>query len=109
MLDPIGQPSIIRQAAGATYRNPNWSSCGRPWTLSCMPRKLRLRLSRSGRVYHAFSTDLNVTDVDIVSGLPLLVGMDFNVNPMTAVLPRRSVMSVTFPRRLSYPTATPSK
>lgn len=41
---------------------------------------------QSGRVYHAFSRDYNVTDVPFIPGVPLLVGMDFNVNPMTAVV-----------------------
>lgn len=44
---------------------------------------------QSGRVYHAFSRDLNVTDVPMVPDLPLLVGMDFNVDPMTAVVAQK--------------------
>lgn len=44
---------------------------------------------QQGRVYHAFSPDLNVTDVDLVAELPVLVGMDFNVNPMTAVVAQK--------------------
>jgi hypothetical protein len=42
-----------------------------------------------GRVYHAFARDLNVKDVSLISGPPLLVGMDFNVNPMTAVVAQK--------------------
>lgn len=41
---------------------------------------------KQGRVYHAFSRDLNVADVGMITAAPLLVGMDFNVNPMTAVV-----------------------
>jgi len=44
---------------------------------------------QSGRVYHAFSRHLNVTDVPLVHGPKLLVGMDFNVNPMTAVITQK--------------------
>ncbi len=44
---------------------------------------------QKGRVYHAFSRDLNVTDVPLIPDLPLLVGMDFNVNPMTAVVAQK--------------------
>jgi hypothetical protein len=44
---------------------------------------------QSGRVYHAFSRDVNVTDVPLIADLPLLVGMDFNVNPMTAVVAQK--------------------
>jgi hypothetical protein len=44
---------------------------------------------QSGRVYHAFSRDLNVTDVPLIPGPALLVGMDFNVDPMTAVVAQR--------------------
>jgi hypothetical protein len=44
---------------------------------------------QSGRVYHAFSRDLNVTDVPMVPDLPLLVGMDFNIDPMTAVVAQK--------------------
>ena len=46
----------------------------------------------SGRVFKPFSLEHNIADRIIESrknefdGLPLLVGMDFNVNPMTAVL-----------------------
>ena len=43
----------------------------------------------SRRVYHAFSRDLNVCDVHMVPDLALLVGMDFNVDPMTAVVAHR--------------------
>ena len=44
---------------------------------------------QSGRVYHAFSRDLNVTDVPLIPDLTLLVGMDFNVDPMTAVVAQK--------------------
>jgi len=44
---------------------------------------------QSARVYHAFSRDLNVTDVPLIPDLRLLVGMDFNVDPMTAVIAQR--------------------
>ncbi len=43
----------------------------------------------SARVYHAFSRDLNVADVPLIPDLPLLVGMDFNVDPMTAVVAQK--------------------
>lgn len=42
-----------------------------------------------GRVYHAFSRDHNVKDVPLVPDLPLLVGIDFNVALMTAVVAQK--------------------
>ena len=45
---------------------------------------------QEGRVYHAFSRDSNVTNVPLISDLPLLVGMDFNVNPMCAVVAQKA-------------------
>ncbi len=44
---------------------------------------------QSGRVYHAFSRDLNVTDVPLILGPRLLVGMDFNVDQMSAVVAQK--------------------
>jgi hypothetical protein len=41
---------------------------------------------QAGRVYHQFSRDLDVHDVPLIPGPPLLIGMDFNVDPMTAVV-----------------------
>jgi hypothetical protein len=50
----------------------------------------------AGRVYYAYSRDLNVclTMDDKVS--PLLVGMDFNVNPMTAAVAQRKADQLHF-------------
>jgi len=50
----------------------------------------------AGRVYYAYSRDLNVclTMDDKVS--PLLVGMDFNVNPMTAAIAQRKADQIHF-------------
>ena len=44
---------------------------------------------QQGRVYHAFSRDHNVTDIPLVPDLPLLVGIDFNVALMTAVVAQK--------------------
>jgi len=44
---------------------------------------------QQGRVYHAFSREHNVSDVSMVPDLPLLVGMDFNVALMTAVVAQK--------------------
>src|SRR5437870_1606727 len=41
------------------------------------------------RVYHAFDREHNVTQLDLRDGA-LLIGMDFNVNPMTAVIAQRA-------------------
>src|SRR5438445_13303152 len=41
------------------------------------------------RVYHAFGREHNVTQLDLRDGA-LLIGMDFNVNPMTAVIAQRA-------------------
>ena len=43
-----------------------------------------------GRVYHAFDRALNVTDLITQPYADLLLGMDFNVNPMTAVVAQRA-------------------
>jgi hypothetical protein len=43
-----------------------------------------------GRVYHAFLREFNVTDFVLMPNAPVLIGMDFNVNPMTAVLAQRA-------------------
>ncbi len=43
----------------------------------------------TGRIYYNFSRELNKTDYEITPA-PLLVGMDFNVNPMTAVIGQRA-------------------
>lgn len=40
----------------------------------------------SGRVYYAFERAHNVKPCPFVPGLPLLIGMDFNVNPMSATV-----------------------
>ena len=42
------------------------------------------------RVYHAFDRERNVTQLDLRDAA-LLIGMDFNVNPMTAVIAQRAV------------------
>lgn len=39
-----------------------------------------------GRIYQAFSRELNVREVQPAPQLKLLVGLDFNVDPMTAVV-----------------------
>ena len=45
--------------------------------------------SLAGRVYYAFDRrpypDGNISDVKDIDGAPILVGMDFNINPMSAV------------------------
>jgi len=40
----------------------------------------------TGRVYYAYHRDYNVAEVSDSLELPLLIGMDFNVDPMSAVL-----------------------
>jgi len=42
------------------------------------------------RVYHAFDRERNVVALDLLPDAPLLIGMDFNVNPMTCVLAQRA-------------------
>lgn len=42
------------------------------------------------RVYYAFCREANVTDLVLIPDAPLLIGMDFNVNPMTAVVTQRA-------------------
>lgn len=43
----------------------------------------------TGRIYYNFSREENKTDYEITAA-PILVGMDFNVNPMTAVIGQRA-------------------
>ncbi|HET7215470.1 MAG TPA: terminase family protein [Terriglobia bacterium] len=43
-----------------------------------------------GRVYYAFSREANVTNLVLLPDAPLLIGMDFNINPMTAVVAQRA-------------------
>ena len=45
--------------------------------------------SLAGRVYYAFDRHLNVTDVKDIGGA-IMMGMDFNVNPMSAVFAVRA-------------------
>jgi len=59
------------------------------------PRQFRQEYEASfevlaGRVYDMFDRDLNVTDVEDLGG-DLLVGMDFNINPMSCVFASRAV------------------
>jgi hypothetical protein len=42
-----------------------------------------------GRVYYAFSRDDNVREVSVQPQLPLLVGVDFNVGQMTAIIAQK--------------------
>jgi hypothetical protein len=42
------------------------------------------------RVYHGFDRDQNVMELGLSPHAPLLIGMDFNVNPMTAVVAQRA-------------------
>jgi hypothetical protein len=42
------------------------------------------------RVYHGFDRDKNVMELGFSPHAPLLIGMDFNVNPMTAVVAQRA-------------------
>src|SRR4051812_42769576 len=46
--------------------------------------------SLQGRVYHAFDRKLNVTDLTVLPNADLLIGMDFNVSPMSAVIAQRA-------------------
>jgi Terminase large subunit, T4likevirus-type, N-terminal len=41
------------------------------------------------RVYSCFDREKNVAEIDPYPGLPLLIGMDFNISPMTAVIAQR--------------------
>lgn len=40
----------------------------------------------NGNIYYAFKRDINVRKVTRLSGIPLTIGMDFNVSPFTAVV-----------------------
>lgn len=49
----------------------------------------------TGRVYYNFDREKNKTDYEITPA-PLLVGMDFNVNPMTATIAQRAGAQLIF-------------
>jgi hypothetical protein len=42
------------------------------------------------RVYHAFDRERNVKELDLLPNAPLMIGMDFNIAPMTAVIAQRA-------------------
>src|ERR1700722_6962571 len=42
------------------------------------------------RVYHGFHLEENVVELELSAHAPLLIGMDFNVNPMTAIVGQRA-------------------
>jgi phage terminase large subunit len=44
----------------------------------------------AGRIYYSFDRKNNVKDIDIADRSVLYVGMDFNIDPMTAVIAQRS-------------------
>lgn len=44
---------------------------------------------QEGRVYQSFSRELNVASYSMVPGIPLLVGLDFNIDPMCAVVAQK--------------------
>lgn len=50
----------------------------------------------SGRVYYAYDRDKNVCNTQDDGNSPLLVGMDFNVNPMTAAIAQRKADQLHF-------------
>jgi Terminase large subunit, T4likevirus-type, N-terminal/Terminase RNaseH-like domain len=41
------------------------------------------------RVYYAFDRECNLSQLEFSPSLPILIGMDFNVNPMTAVVAQK--------------------
>jgi len=44
----------------------------------------------TGRVYSTFARESNVTNLVSIPDATLLIGMDFNINPMTAVIAQRA-------------------
>jgi hypothetical protein len=42
------------------------------------------------RVYHFFDREHNVAEIELLPNAQVLVGMDFNINPMTAVIAQRA-------------------
>jgi len=42
------------------------------------------------RVYCAFDRERNVTELELLPDAPVLVGMDFNINPMAAIVAQRA-------------------
>lgn len=57
----------------------------------------------TGRVYYAYDRDENAKRLEDNLSLPLLVGMDFNVNPMSAVFAIRVADQLHFIGELSIP------
>lgn len=50
----------------------------------------------TGRVYYAYDREVNAKPLLDIANVPLLVGMDFNVDPMTAALAIRSGDQIQF-------------
>ena len=50
----------------------------------------------TGRVYYAYDRDKNAKALEDIPGAPLLVGMDFNVDPMTAAIAVRAADQIHF-------------
>lgn len=46
--------------------------------------------TQAGRVYHAFDREHNVGTFPLLPNADLMIGMDFNVSPMTAVIAQRA-------------------
>jgi len=42
------------------------------------------------RVYHEFDRERNVMELELLPDAPVLVGMDFNINPMAAIVAQRA-------------------
>ena len=54
-------------------------------------QEVEARFEPSGnRVYYAFSRETNMREVELDNNLPLLVGVDFNVGQMSAVIAQKS-------------------
>jgi PBSX family phage terminase large subunit len=63
--------------------------------LSKMPEKERMRFLEGeftndddGAAYYAFDREIHVSDTDMIKAGSIFIGMDFNVQPMTAVILR---------------------
>jgi len=57
----------------------------------------------NGRIYYNFSRELNKIDAYEITSSPILVGMDFNVNPMSAAIAQRSGGNLIFFDEIDIP------
>lgn len=96
-VDPITQERVKENDFYSILMNPrdNLDNIDETYleVLAQLPEKDRARFefgefidASDGIAYYEFSRERHVQECEQIIGLPIKIGMDFNVNPMTAVL-----------------------